>query len=140
MPPGTYNAASVACAWSPLDPELFQASDKSLQLSLASSPVNCASGVDETPAHHFGEITMTKPVCVVWTDDATLYRNALSRVGLEDRFELHCFERSAAIPDDIAARTEILVGWRHGGYLQRMPRLRWIQTMTSGVEAWLSAP
>jgi glyoxylate/hydroxypyruvate reductase A len=83
---------------------------------------------------------MTKPVCVIWTDDATLYRDALSRAGLEDRFELHCFERSAAIPDEVAARTEILVGWRHGGYLQRMPRLRWIQTMTSGVEAWLGAP
>jgi phosphoglycerate dehydrogenase-like enzyme len=83
---------------------------------------------------------MTKPVCVVWTDDATLYRDALSRVGLEDCFELHCIERSAAIPEDLAARTEILVGWRHGGYLPRMPRLRWIQTMTSGVDAWLAAP
>ena len=83
---------------------------------------------------------MTKPVCVLWADDADAYDEALSRAGLLERFELHRLARAAAIPEDLAARTEILVSWRPGDYLQRMPRLRWVQAMTSGVEAWLGAP
>jgi phosphoglycerate dehydrogenase-like enzyme len=82
---------------------------------------------------------MTKPVCVLWVDDAAAYEEALARVGLQERFELHRLARAEKIPDDLAARTEILVSWRPGDYLQRMPRLRWIQSMTSGVEAWLAA-
>jgi phosphoglycerate dehydrogenase-like enzyme len=83
---------------------------------------------------------MSKPVCVLWTDDADAYDEALSRAGLLERFELHRLARAAPIPDDLAARAEILVSWRPGDYLQRMPRLRWVQAMTSGVEAWLGAP
>ena len=83
---------------------------------------------------------MTKPVCVLWIDDASAYRDALARAKLEDRFELHDLKREEAIPDDLAARTQVLVGWRSGSFLQRMPQLRWIQTMTSGVESWLAAP
>ncbi|RPJ45882.1 MAG: D-2-hydroxyacid dehydrogenase [Betaproteobacteria bacterium] len=37
-------------------------------------------------------------------------------------------------------RVEVLAGWKHGGFLARMPKLRWIQAMTAGVEAWLDAP
>jgi glyoxylate/hydroxypyruvate reductase len=83
---------------------------------------------------------MSKPVCVLWTDDADAYDEALSRAGLLERFELHRLARTAPIPDDLAARAEILVSWRPGDYLQRMPHLRWVQAMTSGVEAWLGAP
>lgn len=83
---------------------------------------------------------MTKPVCVLWTDDASSYRGALARGGLADRFELHDLKRQDAVPDDLAARTQILVGWRPGSYLERMPQLRWIQTITAGVESWLEAP
>jgi phosphoglycerate dehydrogenase-like enzyme len=83
---------------------------------------------------------MTKPVCVLWTDDASAYHDALARAKLDDRFDLHDLKREQPIADDLAGRTQILVGWRPGGYLQKMPQLRWIQTMTSGVESWLSAP
>jgi phosphoglycerate dehydrogenase-like enzyme len=83
---------------------------------------------------------MSKPVCVLWTDDADAYDEALSRAGLLERFELHRLARAAPIPDDLAASAQILVSWRPGDYLQRMPRLRWVQAMTSGVEAWLGAP
>ncbi|MCC7082036.1 MAG: D-2-hydroxyacid dehydrogenase [Burkholderiales bacterium] len=83
---------------------------------------------------------MGKPVCVLWVDDAPAYRAALARLQLEDRFELHDLKRDASMPDELAARTEVLVGWQSGSYLQRMPRLRWIQAMTAGVESWLEAP
>jgi glyoxylate/hydroxypyruvate reductase len=83
---------------------------------------------------------MSKPVCVLWIDDGPAYRKALARLDLENRFEIHDLKREDSIADDLAARTQVLVGWRPGNYLQRMPQLRWIQTMTSGVESWLGNP
>ena len=83
---------------------------------------------------------MSKPVCVVWSNDAKAYEQALAREQLRDRFEVHALKLDEAIADDLAERTEILVGWRPGNYLKRMPRLRWLQTMTAGVDGWLAHP
>ncbi|MGZ8230214.1 MAG: D-2-hydroxyacid dehydrogenase [Burkholderiales bacterium] len=83
---------------------------------------------------------MSKPVCVVWMNDAKVYEQALARAGVADRFELHCLKLDETIPDDLAARADVLVGWRAGSYLKRMPRLRWIQAATAGVESWLANP
>ena len=83
---------------------------------------------------------MSKPVCVVWMNDAKAYEQALTRAGLSDRFELHSLKLDQTIPDDLAARADILMGWRPGSYLKRMPRLRWIQAMTAGVDPWLASP
>ena len=82
---------------------------------------------------------MSKPVCVIWNNDAKAYEQALARTGLIDRFEVHCLKIDQTLPDDLAARTDILVGWRPGGYLKGMPRLRWIQAMTAGVDPWLAS-
>ena len=83
---------------------------------------------------------MSKPVCVVWMNEAKVYEQALSRAGLTEKFELHTLKLDEKLDDDVAERTEILVGWRAGSHLRRMPRLRWVQPMTSGVEAWLGHP
>ena len=83
---------------------------------------------------------MSKPVCVVWTNDAKDYEQALTRAGVSDRLELHSFKREQTLPDDLAERADILVGWRPGNYLKRMPRLRWVQAVTAGVESWLASP
>ena len=83
---------------------------------------------------------MSKPVCVVRLNDAKLYEEALARAGLIDRLELHTLKMDEPIPHDVAARADILVGWRPGSYLKDMPRLRWIQAMTAGVEPWLESP
>ena len=83
---------------------------------------------------------MSKPVCVIWTNEAKDYEQALARAGLIDRVELHSVNREDKLPDDLAERAEILAAWRPGNYLKRMPRLRWIQAMTAGVESWLESP
>lgn len=83
---------------------------------------------------------MSKPVCVVWNNDAKVYEQALARTGIGDRFELHCLKVDQTIPDDLAARADALVGWRPGSYLKGMPRLRWVQAMTAGVDPWLASP
>jgi phosphoglycerate dehydrogenase-like enzyme len=83
---------------------------------------------------------MNKAVCTLWVDDPAVFSSALSEAGLAERFELHELKRGDAIPDDLARRTEVLVGWRPGAYLERMPNLRWIQALTAGVESWLGHP
>jgi glyoxylate/hydroxypyruvate reductase len=83
---------------------------------------------------------MEKPVCVVWHNEAKAYEKALTREGLVDRFELHTLKIDETLSDDLAERTQVLVGWRPGNHLRRMPKLRWIQAVTAGVDPWLASP
>lgn len=83
---------------------------------------------------------MSKPVCVIWVNEAKVYEQALARSGLAEKFEVHSFTPDQPIPDDLAARTEALLGWRPASVLKRMLRLRWVQAMTAGVDPWLASP
>src|SRR5262245_19641315 len=84
---------------------------------------------------------MPKPVCVVWMNESGVYERALARAGLAGRFEFHGVRSDQAIPGERAARCEILLGWHpKPGLLAGMPRLRWIQSSTAGMDQWLSAP
>ncbi len=83
---------------------------------------------------------MSKPVCVVWMNEAKVYEQALARAGLAEAFELYSYALDQTVPGDVAARTEALLGWRPASVLKQMPRLRWVQAMTAGVEAWLDSP
>lgn len=83
---------------------------------------------------------MSKPVCLLWLDDFEAYQQALANAGLADRFELHHVRREDTPPAALLPRVEILAGWKHGKLLGQMPKLRWIQAMTAGVEAWIGAP
>ncbi len=83
---------------------------------------------------------MNKPVCLLWLDDFPEYEKALAEAGLTDRLELHHVKSSDAPPADLLLRVEVLVGRKHGGLLGRLPKLRWVQTVTAGVESWLAAP
>jgi phosphoglycerate dehydrogenase-like enzyme len=106
--------------------------------SLAAPPsrhVAIPSRFDDTGEN----LEMSKPVCVIRLNDAKIYEEALARAGLSDSFEVHSMKLDDPIPDDLAERTDILAGWRPGGYLGKMPRLKWIQAMTAGVEAWLDS-
>jgi len=83
---------------------------------------------------------MSKPVGLLWLDDFKSYEQALADAGIADRFELHGVKREDKPPEDLIPRVEVLAGWKPGGLLGRMPKLRWVQAMTAGVEAWLGAP
>lgn len=84
---------------------------------------------------------MDKSVWIVWMNEARVYEQALARAGLVDRVELHGVPDSETIPAPLAARCEVLVGWRPApGLLAAMPRLRWIQSTTAGMEHWLADP
>ncbi len=84
---------------------------------------------------------VSKPVCIVWMNEARVYEQALARAGLGDRLEFHGVRVDQTIPADLATRGEILVGWRPApGLLTGMPRLRWIQSSTAGMDNWLADP
>ena len=84
---------------------------------------------------------MSKAVCVVWMNESAVYARALAAAGLADRIEFHGVRNEQPIPAALAARGEILVGWRPApGLLASMPRLRWIQSTTAGMENWLADP
>lgn len=82
---------------------------------------------------------MSKPVCVVWMNEAKVYQQALAHAGLAEKFEVHGVPLDQSIPDDLAARTEVLLGWRPTSALKRMPQLRWVQAVTAGVDPWLAS-
>ena len=84
---------------------------------------------------------MTLPVCVVWMNESRVYEQALVRAGLAGRVEFHGVRADAMMPADLAARCEVLVGWRPApGLIAAMPRLRWIQSTTAGMDQWLASP
>ena len=83
---------------------------------------------------------MSKPVCIVWLNEAKLFEQALSRAGLADKVEVHSFKVDQSVPDELAARAVLFAGWRPASALKRMPKLRYVQAMTAGVDAWLASP
>ena len=83
---------------------------------------------------------MTKPVCVLWLNEHQLFEQALQRAGIADRFDVHGFALDQTIPDDVAARTEVLMGWKTAPVFRKMTKLRYAQAMTAGVEAWIGSP
>lgn len=84
---------------------------------------------------------MSKPVCVLWMNEADVYERALVGAGLADRFELHKVRADAPLPAELAARCDVLLGWRPApDTFASMPRLRWVQSVTAGMDQWLAAP
>ncbi|MBY0339068.1 MAG: D-2-hydroxyacid dehydrogenase [Acetobacteraceae bacterium] len=78
---------------------------------------------------------------LLWNDDNGPYRAALEAAGVAGRFTLvEC--RRAETPDAATlAATDALLAWDvPAGTLARMPKLRWLQSFTAGVEHWLGRP
>ncbi len=55
---------------------------------------------------------MSKPVCVIWIDEANVYEEALARAGLSDRLEVHTLGLKDKLPGELAARAETPRGSR----------------------------
>ncbi len=83
---------------------------------------------------------MSKPVGIVWLNEAKLFEQALARAGLADKIDLHSFKVDQTVPEDLAARAELFAGSRPAPVLKLMSKLRYVQAMTAGVDAWLASP
>jgi phosphoglycerate dehydrogenase-like enzyme len=80
----------------------------------------------------------TAPV-LLWCNDPGPYREAVTRAGLGERVEIHTARVTEEPPAELLPRIEIMLAWRAApGLLGKMPRLRWIQSLTAGVEGWLA--
>jgi len=82
-----------------------------------------------------------KPLMVLWIDGGEAYRCALGEAGVDDRIEVVSVPMAEPLPKALAARVSALLAWKApAGALADMPKLRWLQAMTAGVEMWLGRP
>ena len=78
---------------------------------------------------------------LLWTDQTAAYVDAIKAAGLADRVALDTLPRKDQPSAEQLARTEALMaGAVPAGLLPRMPKLRWAQAMSAGVEGWLALP
>src|SRR5262245_13757168 len=82
---------------------------------------------------------MTEPTLLLWSDSADVYVAALAAAGLDRAFAVETLA-SKSLPDaELLKRCTAMLAWRApAGLLRRMPRLRWLQAATAGVEEWLA--
>jgi len=84
---------------------------------------------------------VTKPLVLLWTDNTTAYVDAIGKAGLADSVRLRTLARGAAPDDATLAEVEMILAMNApAGVLARMPKLRWIQSLTAGVEGWTARP
>jgi glyoxylate/hydroxypyruvate reductase A len=82
-----------------------------------------------------------RPLVLLWINDPAPYRQGLARAGLEPRVEVAHVPLGETPAPELLARAEAMLAFRAGaGVLPRMPRLRWLQALTAGVEGWLALP
>jgi len=82
---------------------------------------------------------MTRPLFLLWTDGADAYRKAISAAGLDQRIRLEELPRDATPSAAQLQEAEAMLTWGPpAGTLAQMPKLRWAQALTAGVEHWLA--
>ena len=76
---------------------------------------------------------------LLWTDRTDAYLDAIREAGLADRVEIDTLPRQEKPSEAQRARTEAMLAMAAPpGLLPAMPKLRWVQAMTAGVEGWLA--
>lgn len=78
---------------------------------------------------------------LLWTDTPGPYIDAIAAAGLAERVTVAVLARKDAPTPAQRADTEAMLGWgAPPGLLTQMPKLRWVQALTAGVEGWLALP
>ena len=78
---------------------------------------------------------------LLWADSTAAYLDAIHAAGVAERVAIDTLPRKERPSADQLARTEVLMAFAAPpGVLPAMPKLRWIQAMTAGVEGWLALP
>ena len=81
------------------------------------------------------------PRVLLWTDTPGPYIDAIAAAGLAERVTVAVLARKDAPTPAQRADTEAMLGWgAPPGLLTQMPKLRWVQALTAGVEGWLALP
>ena len=83
----------------------------------------------------------SRPHVLLWTDSPAAYVEAIKSAGLNDRVAVDTLPRKEKPSAEQMARTEALIAYgAPPGLLPAMPKLRWAQSMTAGVEGWMALP
>jgi len=83
----------------------------------------------------------SRAAVLLWTDSTAAYIDAINAAGLAGRVAIETLPRKAKPSAEQLARTEVLMAYTvPPGMLPAMPKLRWAQAMTAGVEGWLALP
>lgn len=78
---------------------------------------------------------------LLWTDSSAAYVDAIKAARLADRVVIDSLPRKAQPSAEQMARSEALMAYgAPPGLLPAMPKLRWVQAMTAGVEGWVALP
>ncbi|MEZ5855562.1 MAG: D-2-hydroxyacid dehydrogenase, partial [Hyphomicrobiaceae bacterium] len=80
-----------------------------------------------------------KPLMLLWVNDPKAFEDGLAQAGIADRFTIaHVAPGSAPTTQQLAEAEVLLSFGVPPGTLEAMPRLRWLQSMTAGVDNWLA--
>ncbi|HEY6820809.1 MAG TPA: D-2-hydroxyacid dehydrogenase [Burkholderiales bacterium] len=78
---------------------------------------------------------------LLWNDSTAVYLEAIKEAGLADRITVDTLPRKEKPSAEQLARTEAMMAYvAYPGVLPLMPKLRWVQVMTAGVDNWLALP
>ena len=81
------------------------------------------------------------PRLLLWTDASRAYLDAIAAAGLSGRVLVDWLSREHTPSDAQRAETNVLLAAGvPAGLLPTMPKLRWAQSLTAGVEGWLALP
>jgi phosphoglycerate dehydrogenase-like enzyme len=78
---------------------------------------------------------------LLWTDTPDAYLDAVATADLSSRVSVEALARRDRPSPAQRNGTEAMLAWgAPPGLLPQMPRLRWVQALTAGVEGWLALP
>jgi len=78
---------------------------------------------------------------LLWTDTPAAYIDAINAAGLADRVNVETIARATTPSDAQRASADAMLAWgAPAGLLPTMPKLRWVQALTAGVESWIALP
>ncbi len=78
---------------------------------------------------------------LLWTDTPAAYLDAIAAADLTSRVKVEALARKETPNQAQRAETEAMLAWgAPPGLLPQMPKLRWAQALTAGVETWLALP
>ncbi len=81
------------------------------------------------------------PRLLLWTDSSGPYVEAIGEAGLSNRVIIDSLQRGQQPSDEQRAETNVLLAAGvPPGLLPSMPKLRWVQSLTAGVEGWIGLP
>jgi phosphoglycerate dehydrogenase-like enzyme len=78
---------------------------------------------------------------LLWHDNTAAYLDAIKAAGLADRVAVETLSRKDKPSAEQLARTEAMMTYfAPPGTLPQMPKLRWVQAMSAGVDHWFTLP